>query len=287
MKRIIIYSPLIIFAVVFLASCEDDPTPTPGRTDIHLDSNQQVGKHLVDKDGRSLYFFSNDADGLSNCTGGCLTTWPIYYADSTSTTYSSELSAADFKTITTAAGAKQTTYKSWPLYYYAPGGTAEAAGQTTGEGVGDVWFVAKTNYSIMVANFQLTGADGTNYLADYTPGNGRTSYLVDGNGNTLYAYGRDSAFINKYTRPGFSNNAMWPIYETDNITVPSTFDKSLFVPIDFNGKKQMTYKGWPLYYYGADNMVRGSNKGITIPATQPAGSVWKIVKKDAAPAPRL
>jgi predicted lipoprotein with Yx(FWY)xxD motif len=287
MKRIIIYSPLIIFAVVFLASCEDDPAPTPGRTDIHLDSNQQVGKHLVDKDGRSLYFFSNDADGLSNCTGNCLTTWPIYYADSASTTYSSELSAADFKTITTAAGTKQTTYKGWPLYYYAPGGAAEAAGQTTGEGVGDVWFVAKTNYSIMVANLQLTGGNGTNYLSDYTPGTGRTSYLVDGNGNTLYAYARDSAFINKYTRPGFSNNPTWPIYETDNITVPSTFDKSLFVPTDFNGKKQMTYKGWPLYYHGADSMVRGSNKGITIPPTQPAGAIWPVVKKDVAPAPRL
>jgi predicted lipoprotein with Yx(FWY)xxD motif len=287
MKRMLIYSPLIILAVVFLASCTHDPAPPPPSTAIHLDSNQQVGKHLVDKDGRSLYYFSNDADGLSNCTGGCLTTWPIYYTDSASTTYSSELSATDFKTITTAGGTKQTTYKGWPLYYYAPGGTAEAAGQTTGEGVGGVWFVAKTNYSIMVANFQLTGANGTNYLADYTPGTGRTSYLVDGNGNTLYAFGRDSAFINKFTKPDFSNDPIWPMYQTDNVTVPSTLDKSLFVPITFNGRKQLTYKGWPLYYYGPDNNVRGSNKGITIPPSQPVGSVWPVVKKDAPPAPRL
>jgi len=282
----IIYSPLVIFAIVFLASCKSDTPPPPPRTDIHLDSNQQVGTHIVDKDGRSLYYFSNDADGLSNCTGGCLTTWPIYYADSASTTYSTELDKNDFKTITTGAG-KQTTYKGWPLYYYAPNGTPELAGQTLGEGVGDIWFVAKTNYSIMVANFQLTGANGTNYLSDYTPGNGRTKYLVDAKGNTLYAFGRDSAFINKFTKPDFSNNPAWPIYETDNVTVPSTFDKTLFVPITFNGKKQLTYKGWPLYYYGPDAMVRGSNKGITIPPNQPVGSIWPVVKKDAPLAPRL
>ena len=274
-----------ILIVISYTSCRPDDVAPP-RTDIHLDSNTTVGKHLVDKDGKSLYYFSNDVNGSSNCTGGCLTNWPVFYADSASTTFTDGLLTADFKTITNATGAKQTTYKGWPLYYYAPSGIAEAAGLTTGEGVGSVWFVAKTNYSITIANHQLTGANAINYLSTYLPGDGRTNYFCDEKGNTLYSFARDSAFKNKYTRVDFSNNATWPIYETDNITVPSTIDKSLFVVITFNGKKQLTYKGWPIYYYGPDNLVRGINKGITIPATQPAGAVWPVIKKDVLQAPQ-
>lgn len=103
----------------------------------------------------------------------------------------------------------------------------------------------------------------------YTPGDGLTNYLCDGNGNTLYTFVRDSALINKFTKADFSNNALFPIYETGNITVPSILDESLFVVINFNGKNQLTYNGWPLYYYGADSSGKGSTKGITFPPTQP------------------
>jgi predicted lipoprotein with Yx(FWY)xxD motif len=284
MKRILILFFTIVITGVFF-SCKSDPATPPPRTDIHLDSNAVVGTHIVDKDGKSLYYFSNDVNGTSNCTGGCLTAWPIFYADSATTTFTGGLSGSDFKTITTSAGAKQTTYKGWPLYYYAPGGTQELAGETKGEGSNNVWFVAK-NYSIMIANYQLTGANGINYLSTYLPGDGRTNYLCDEKGNTLYFFARDSAYKNKFTRADFSNNAVWPIYETDDIRVPSTMDKTLFVATTVNGKKQLTYKGWPLYYFGADNFVRGVNKGITVPPTQPVGAIWPVATKDAALAPR-
>ncbi|MEO6732613.1 MAG: hypothetical protein ABIN01_15440 [Ferruginibacter sp.] len=286
MKEKIIFFATVAATVIFTASCKHDPVVPPPRTDIHLDSNAVLGKYLVDKDGKTLYYFANDANGQSNCTGGCLTAWPVFYPDIATTTFGSGLLGADFNTITTGAGVKQTTYKGWPLYYYAPGGVQEAAGKTDGEGVGNIWFVAKPDYSIMIANYQLTGANGTNYLANYTPGNGRTIYLTDEKGNTLYAHATDSAFKNKFTTPTFTNNAVWPIYETTNIKVPSILDKSLFVVTNFNGKNQLTYKGWPLYYYGADNMVRGSTKGITIPASVPVGSVWFVTAKDIALAPR-
>ena len=234
-----------------------------------------------------MYYFSNDVNGLSSCSRGCLTAWPIFYAETVNTTFTGGLAATDFKTITTAAGAKQTAYKGWPLYYYAPAGVREAPKETKGEGVNNGWFVAKTNYSIMIANYQLTGANGINYLGSYAPGDGRTSYFTDEKGNTLYSFGRDSTFKNRYTRADFSNDAVWPIYQTENITVPSTLDKSFFTVITFNDKKQLTYKGWPLYYYGPDGYVRGINKGITIPANQPVGAIWPVVNKDVALAPRL
>lgn len=287
-KNIFVSAVCALYALQFI-SCKKDPAviaPPPPRTDIHLDSTSALGSHIVDKDGKTLYYFSNDANGASNCTGGCLTAWPVFAADTITTTFGSGLLAADFKTIVTGTGAKQTTYKGWPLYYYSPGGVLEAAGQTTGEGVGNVWFVAKPNYSITIANYQLTGLDGKNYLSTYASGDGRTSYFCDEKGNTLYAFAKDSALINKFTKPDFSNNAVWPMYEMENITVPSILDKSLFAVITFNGRKQLTYNGWPLYYFGPDKLTRGSNKGITVPASLPAGAIWPVVNKSAAPAPK-
>jgi predicted lipoprotein with Yx(FWY)xxD motif len=285
MKYNIFLSALLCLAILN-TSCKRDKIAVLPKTGIHLDSSDAVlGRRIVDKDGKSLYFFSNDANGQSNCTGGCSTIWPVFYVDSATATFSQGLSASDFKTIVLPSGQKQTTFKGWPLYYYAPNGTQEQAGQTGGEGVGGIWFVAKPNYSIMIANYQLTGLDGVNYLGDYTPGDGRTSYLTDGNGNTLYAFAKDSAYNNKFTKPDFSNDANWPIYETENITVPSILDKSLFVVTDFHGRKQLSYNGWPLYYFGADNSVRGMNKGISVPPNKPVGSVWRIIKKDVVAAP--
>src|SRR6185312_13392448 len=158
-----IYFLATVVALFLFTSCKKNTTAnTAARTDIHLDSNALVGTHIVDKDGRSLYFFSNDANGQSNCKGGCLATWPIFLADSAAT-FATGLNASDFKTITTSTGAKQTTYKGWPLYYYAPAGVPELAGETKGEGIFNIWFVAKTNYSVMIANNQLKGGDNVNY----------------------------------------------------------------------------------------------------------------------------
>jgi predicted lipoprotein with Yx(FWY)xxD motif len=281
-----IYNTLFWISLV-LFSCTKDVTVEPGvpRTDIHLANSPTLGSYLVDKDENALYFFSNDVNGISNCAGGCLTIWPPFFADE-NTSFSADVDLKDFATITTATGAKQTTYKGWPLYYYAPAGVREAPSKTTGEGVGNVWFLAKINYSIMIANSQLTGANGNNYLSNYTLGNGRTSYFCDGNGKTLYTHSTDSAYKNRFTNAAFTNNSVWPIYETENITVPSTLDRSLFVVITFNGRKQLTYKGWPLYYYGPDAGVRGINKGITVPASQPPGAIWPVAIRDAVLAPR-
>jgi predicted lipoprotein with Yx(FWY)xxD motif len=267
--------------MVIFSSCTREALDTPqvARTDIHLETSPTLGKYLVDKDGNALYYFSNDAKGQNTCTGGCAIVWKLYYSDTI--TYGEGLSAADFGVISPTSGARQITYKGWPLYYYSPGGVQEAPGETRGEGVGNVWFVAKTDYSIMLTNYQLTDAAGVNFLGTYAQGNGATLYFTDEKGNSLYTFARDSAFINKA-----NNNVNFPNYYIDQITVPSTLDKTLFVLIDINGKKQLTYKGWPLYYYTPDNFVRGSNQGFHFPATQAAGAIWPIAVAGVALAPR-
>ena len=290
-----------IIATTFFQSCSSDnnndgtPSPTEVKKPVALSTSATLGSYLTDKDGRTLYFFSTDANGQSSCSGGCEALWPVFYVENlTADKLDTGLALADFATITTKSGKKQLTYKGWPLYYYAPvsasdgyggGGvnTLEAPGKTSGEAFGGVWFVAKPDYSIMIVKSQLVGHDGKNYKSDYTVGDGLTTYFTDGKGLTLYTFKVDAFNDNNFTKEDFSNNAVWPIYETDKIVVPSILDKSDFSVITVFGKSQLTYNGWPLYYFGQDAGVRGSNKGISFPSP----GVWPVPVKDMAPAPTM
>ncbi|WP_207532078.1 COG4315 family predicted lipoprotein [Desertivirga arenae] len=270
----------------FNSSCKKDDKSSPKL--IQLATSETLGQHLVDKDGRALYYFSNDYNGLNNCQGNCASVWPVFSLENlTMEDLGDGLNLSDFGTITTADNKNQITYKSWPLYYYAPSvnGTniPEGSGTTTGEGVNNIWYVAKPDYTIMLVNAQLTGANGSNYKSDYTVGTGKTVYFSDAKGLTLYTFKNDRYNKNTFTNSSFSNDPVWPIYQTDKIIVPSTLDKSLFGSIDVFGKKQLTYKGWPLYYFGQDAGLRGSNKGVSFPQV----GVWPVAVKDATVAPAV
>lgn len=288
-------------ATTFFLSCssdngDDNGTPPPeSKIAVKLSTSATLGSYLVDKDGRTLYFFSTDAKGQSTCTGGCEALWPVFNVDNlTADKLGTGLALADFGSITTASSKKQLTYKGWPLYYYAPvsagdgyggGGvnTLEAPGKTTGEGFGGIWFVAKPDYSIMIVKSQLVGHDGKNYKSDYTVGDGLTTYFTDGKGLTLYTFKVDTFNDNNFTNEDFSNNPIWPIYETNKIVVPSILDKTDFSVITVFGKSQLTYNGWPLYYFGQDASVRGANKGISFPSP----GIWPVPVKDMTAAPAM
>jgi len=287
-QRPVIAFLLLIFCSYVLFSCDDKDDPAPAAVaKVKLRTDAQLGPILTDAEGRTLYSFANDFNTSNNCSGGCAALWPVFFAGDglTQALVGTGLDLADFGTITTAAGAKQTTYKSWPLYYYAPlvGGTntQEAAGEIQGEGVAGFWHVAKPDYTIRLINAQLVGNDGKSYTSAYVEGTGKTLYFTDAKGATLYTFTKDSSANNNFTAADFSNNAVWPIYETDQVVVPSTLDKTLFSSITVFGKKQLTYKGWPLYYFGADNKQRGINKGVSVPVP----GVWPVAVKDAPLAP--
>ncbi len=179
----------------------------------------------------------------------------------------SSLDMGDFGTIGEGANA-QTTYKGWPLYYYAPDGE----GEVNGDGVGNIWYVAKPDYGIMIADAQLVGHDGKNYTSDYEEGDGVTKYFTDGYGRTLYIFTNDEENTNNYTEEDFSNNATWPIFHVDIESLPSALNAEDFGEIDVFGEPQLTFKGWPVYYFG-DDTERGDNKGVSYPAA----GVWPII----------
>lgn len=270
---------LVTLLTVAIFACKQDDTP-PG-PDLAL-ATTSLGKVITGEGGKTLYFFAADVAGDANCTGTCKDNWPIFYKETL--TFSSDLKAADFATITRADGSKQTTFKGWPLYYFK---NDAKAGDVTGENVGNVWMVAKPNYTVMLASRQLVGNDGKNYTFDQKEGTGNSLFLTDSIGRTLYAFANDKNKINKYTKPDLSNNPTWPLFETSATIgeVPSALSKSDFatIPVTLTGgtKTQLTYKGWPLYYFGLDQGQRGSTKGVSVPRP----GVWPVVNSTSPVAP--
>jgi predicted lipoprotein with Yx(FWY)xxD motif len=290
-KKSLLITALASAAVMIMVSCSKSynaPTtqPTPAQPGIVLNTSTTLGSYLTDKQNHALYFFSNDANGADSCTGGCATLWPPFNIDQfTAAELGTGLNFSDFGTVTAPGGGNQLTYKGWPLYSYAPPSngvnTPEAAGLTSGDGFAGVWFVAKPDYTIMLANAQLVGQDGNNYTSAYAVGTGKTLYFTTATGITLYTFTKDSANHNKFTAADFSNNAVFPIYDTSSIVVPSTLNKTDFTTTQVFGKTQLTYKGWPLYNYGQDGTTRGSNKAVSVPHP----GIWPVAVKDVTPAP--
>lgn len=94
-----------------------------------------VGQYMTDPKGMTLYTFDKDTAGVSNCSGQCSVLWPPYVA----TNAPSSL-PTDITTIKRADGSMQYAWKGMPLYYYEKD---KNPGDTTGNGVGGVWHVAK------------------------------------------------------------------------------------------------------------------------------------------------
>jgi predicted lipoprotein with Yx(FWY)xxD motif len=247
---------------------------------IRLTTNAQFGSILTDKAGKTLYFFSLDHFGTtSSCGGQCTTNWPTFYSENP--TFDSGLSSSDFGTITRADGNKQTTYKGWPLYTFA--GDA-AAGQTNGEAINNVWFVAKPDYSIMYVNAQLIGRSSggveDSLNSSFDPGTGNTFYITDARGRTLYSFINDKKNTNNWNTPTNTNAGVWPIASIAVGKVPSILNTSDFGTILVGSVAQLTYKGWPLYYFNQD-LKRGDNFGVGFPMPK----VWPTLNANSPIAP--
>ncbi len=263
-----------------ITSCTKNgaPTPAPVQNNVRLASNATFGNILTDSAGKTLYFFSLDASGQSACTGGCVVYWPVFYK--ANPTLDTGLDSADFATITRTDGTLQTTYKGWPLYYYKPD---SLPGDVKGDPVENLWFVAKPDYTVMLAAAQLVGADGNNYDSTYKVGTGVTNYITDAYGKTLYAYSPDKFNTNTYTAADFSNDKYWPCDTLSSLkNTPSIISKSVLATTNVFGKTQLTFKGWPLYYFIADANKRGNTKGVS--AESPG--FWPIVDQYSVTAPQ-
>lgn len=92
---------------------------------------------LTNSQGLTLYYRTSDVPPSTVCSGGCAGAWPpLVVSGSGAPTSPASLSGK--LTVVTDANGKQVEYNGHPLYTYS---RDTGPGQTTGEGVGGVWYV--------------------------------------------------------------------------------------------------------------------------------------------------
>lgn len=97
-------------------------------------------------------------------------------------------------------------------------------------------------------------------------------YLVDSQGRALYYFKKDEAGKSNCSGDCLAN---WPAFTQEDFAVPEGFDKKDFDTItrEDNGEKQVTYKGFPLYYFAKDQQ-EGDVNG------QGVKDVWFVVNSE-------
>lgn len=104
---------------------------------LKLSHNDKLGDVLTDTKGMTLYLFTKDQGTTSVCYDACEQKWPALHTDGAPMALQG-LDSSLLGTTERKDGTMQVTYNGHPLYYYY---TDMNPGDTTGQGVGSVWFV--------------------------------------------------------------------------------------------------------------------------------------------------
>ena len=112
------------------------PVIVPGPS-LSVATDARLGKILVGDNGMALYIFTKDGPDQSNCNAECLVKWPPLLTQG-NPTLGEGVDASLIGSATLPDGSKIVTYNQMPLYYWVKD---TKPGDTTGEGVGGVWFV--------------------------------------------------------------------------------------------------------------------------------------------------
>ncbi|TMF59939.1 MAG: hypothetical protein E6I16_07930 [Chloroflexi bacterium] len=98
------------------------PTATPAPVASPVVLAQVVGSMgtllVAASNGHTLYTFNSDTPGVSNCKGGCTSTWPPLSVPAGTTPVGGAGVTGQLGTISRDDGSLQVTYKGLPLYFF-------------------------------------------------------------------------------------------------------------------------------------------------------------------------
>jgi len=103
-------------------------------------------------------------------------------------------------------------------------------------------------------------------------------YLVNGSGTTLYYRTTDIPSNGTSTCTGGCVQ-IWPVFYVKNLNLPPGLNSSSFKAVTrADGKQQLTYDGWPLYFFSGDHKPGDVNgQGI--------GGIWFALNLPAPKTP--
>ncbi len=235
---------------------------------VKVAQSGSLGQVLTGPDGRTLYIFTKDVagSGKSVCNGACATAWPPLMSTGGQPVKPDGL-PGELSVITRDDGSQEVAYNGQPLYYYA----ADAApGDTTGHGVGNVWYVVPPGTAAVSAP---APTEPTVKLAQA----GALGLVLAGpDGRTLYMFTKDVAGSGKSACNGACATAWPPLMSTGGQPVkPDGLPGELSVITRDDGSQEVAYNGQPLYYYAAD-VAPGDTNG------QGVGNAWYVVPVPAS-----
>lgn len=125
------------------SSSSGGTTPSSSAAIIKTSSAQVNGQSvtiLTNAQGMTLYYFKPDTTTTSACTGQCASNWPPLVFTGSGSPASANALPGTLSVVTDAHG-QQVEYNGHLLYRFSGD---IAPGQTHGEGIKGVWFVATT-----------------------------------------------------------------------------------------------------------------------------------------------
>ena len=122
---------VVLLLAMSVSSYGDDKAKPPAGVKVQKTA---IGQVFADSKGMTLYTFDKDTAGKSACNGPCAQNWPPLAAKAEAKPM------GDWTVVTRDDGSKQWAYKNKPLYTWVKD---SKPGDTTGEGVNNVWHVAK------------------------------------------------------------------------------------------------------------------------------------------------
>ena len=105
---------------------------------VRVSGNEELGSFLVGADGMTLYLFTQDEEGISNCYDQCATNWPPLLVQPGEVPVPAAGVIGELDVTERDDETFQVMYNGQPLYFWV---NDQEPGDTTGQGVGDVWFV--------------------------------------------------------------------------------------------------------------------------------------------------
>jgi predicted lipoprotein with Yx(FWY)xxD motif len=115
-----------------------------GAAAVSVVSVGDIGKVVVDSQGRTLYYFEKDRGGKSMCAGACATVWPPLTTSGTPQGMGG-VESSKLGTIQRGDGTTQVTYAGWPLYTYAADSKPGEDNGTDINSFGGLWYPLHPN----------------------------------------------------------------------------------------------------------------------------------------------
>jgi len=266
-------SPTDTQVPVIASPTDTQAVPSSSEAVIDVAADPVLGQILVDGNGMTVYILTRDGPDQSNCDAGCLENWPPLLTLG-SPTLGSSVDSSKIGSATLADGTTIVTYNHMPLYTFIKD---TKPGDTTGQGVGDVWFVISPQGSPVLAASEATptvaaAASVTEPTIAVTIDPMLGEILVDGNGMTLYVFLNDSPDQSNCTGNCLVN---WPPLLTLGSPILGTGadDSKVGTARLTDGTLIVTYNHRPLYYYAQDTQPGNTNG-------QGVGNVWYVVDHD-------